>query len=109
MTCKEFKLIKSFYAQQASFSGTFLGNTKPATFIVSERYSDPRALAFIYLGRTEAAQDDPNKFMDAATTLQVEGLIPRQKENNHLRPELTNLIHEPNFKVIGLSVNSVKT
>ena len=53
--------------------------------------------------------------MDAATTLQVEGLIPRQKENNHLRPELSNLIPEPkhqmvtNFKVIGFSVKSVNT
>ena len=53
--------------------------------------------------------------MDAAITLQVEGLIPRQKENNHLRPELSNLIPEPkhqmvtNFKVIGFSVKSVNT
>jgi len=65
----------------------------PILFLKGIQHSNLLALVnFIYLGETEVAQDDLNNFMEAATTLQVQGLLPKPnkdegyKDFNHKLP-----------------------
>merc|ERR1712129_32422 len=51
-------------------------------FLKGIKYSDLLAIVnFIYLGQTEVAQDDLTGFMDAAATLQVQGLLANRKQS----------------------------
>ena len=50
-------------------------NEKPLLFIKGIEHSELSAIVkFIYLGRTEIAEDDLGKFMKAAKELQIDGL-----------------------------------
>lgn len=72
-------------------------NKHPILYLKGIQYSNLLALVdFIYLGETEVAQEDLNNFMEAATTLQVQGLLPRQNKyegSKHPDPELPNHNH----------------
>merc|ERR1712096_413483 len=71
----------------------------PILFLKGIQHSNLLALVnFIYLGETEVAQDDLNNFMEAATTLKVQGLLPKQNKDEgykDLNHELPN--HTPQY------------
>merc|ERR1712129_4874 len=63
-------------------------------FLKGIKYSDLLAIVnFIYLGQTEVAQEDLTGFMDAATTLQVQGLLANQKQSKEYEFKQETLSH----------------
>ena len=81
---KEIQAHKIILRSASQFFRNILGkllNQRPLLFLKGIQNSELLPIVnFIYLGRTEVAQDDLINFIGAATTLQVEGLILRHKE-----------------------------
>ena len=70
-------------------------NQHPLLFLKDIRYCDLLSiLNFIYIGQAEVLNEDLNRFMEAASVLQIEGLKPVDDANQYVSSFKTEDVHE---------------